>query len=126
MRASCAPYNDCFNFKQNQPFDVYIDQNPDDTIPIKYSSLEDVKKTIEKLEFLYKNDHYTHKRVKQVAVIMMVRLRHIFVMKHRYPNTKDIEKRYKLSYLYNEFLKMRTKIKLDQFRKQSKFKFKIK
>jgi hypothetical protein len=40
-------------------FDVYIDKNPKDTISIKYTSLQDVKDTINKLETLYsrKNIH---------------------------------------------------------------------
>ena len=38
-----------FLFNPNNPkksFDVYIDKNPKDTIPIKYSSLEDNQKTL--------------------------------------------------------------------------------
>ena len=31
-------------------FDVYIDKNPKDTIPIKYTTLQDVKTTIRKLK----------------------------------------------------------------------------
>jgi len=31
-------------------FDVYIDKNPNDTIKIKYTTVEDVKKTIRNLE----------------------------------------------------------------------------
>ena len=42
-------------------FDVYIDKNPKDTIHIKYTTLEDVKNTIDKLEKLYKHKKYTHK-----------------------------------------------------------------
>ena len=122
MIASCAPYNDCFKFKQDRPFDVYIDQNPKDTIPIRYATIDDVRQTIKRLELLYKKNDYTHKRVKQVAVIMMIRLRHIFLMKHLYPNTQDIKKRFTLSYRYNQFLKQRTKIKSDRLRKLHKFK----
>ena len=55
-------------------FDVYIDKNPKDTIHIKYTTLEDVKNTIDKLERLYKNKKYTHKRIWQVGMIMKVRL----------------------------------------------------
>ena len=29
-------------------FDVYIDKNPNDTIPIKFTTLDDVKNTIKK------------------------------------------------------------------------------
>ena len=67
-----------FLFNPKNPkksFDVYIDKNPKDTIHIKYTTLEDVKNTINKLEKLYKNKKYTHKRIWQVAMIMNVRLR---------------------------------------------------
>ena len=49
-----------FLYNPNNPkksFDVYIDKNPDDTIPIKYTTVSDVKKTIKKLERLYKKVH---------------------------------------------------------------------
>jgi CRISPR/Cas system-associated exonuclease Cas4 (RecB family) len=51
-----------FLYNPNNPdksFDVYIDKNPNDTIPIKYKTLDDVKNTIKKLERLYKNKKYT-------------------------------------------------------------------
>jgi len=44
-------------------FDVYIDKNPEDTIHIKYTTVEDVKNTIRNLERLYKNKRYPHKRI---------------------------------------------------------------
>ena len=103
-----------FLFNPNNPkksFDVYIDKNPKDTIPIKYKTIDDVKNTINKLERLYKNNKYPHKRISQVAMIMMVRLRII--------NDKD--NRYKLSKRYFEFLKKRTKLKEDKERKKLKF-----
>ena len=103
-----------FLFNPNNPkksFDVYIDKNPKDTIPIKYKTIDDVKNTINKLERLYKNNKYPHKRISQVAMIMMVRLRVI--------NDKD--NRYKLSKRYFEFLKKRTKIKEEKERKKLKF-----
>jgi molybdopterin converting factor small subunit len=93
-----------FLFNPNNPkksFDVYIDKNPKDTIPIKYKTLEDVKKTIKKLERLYKSGKYPHKRISQVAMIMMVRLRVI--------NPKD--ERTKVATRYFGFLKERTKKK---------------
>ena len=46
-----------FLYNPNNPsksFDVYIDKNPNDTIPIKYTTVTDVKNTINKLERLYK------------------------------------------------------------------------
>ena len=104
-----------FLFNPDNPkksFDVYIDKNPKDTIPIKYKTLDDVKDTIKKLERLYKNNKYPHKRISQVAMIMMVRLRVI--------NDKD--KRFKLSKKYFEFLKKRTKIKEEKDRKKLIFK----
>ena len=56
-------------------FDVYIDKNPKDTIHIKYTTLEDVENTIDKLEQLYKRKKYTHKRIWQVGMILKVRLK---------------------------------------------------
>ena len=66
-----------FLYNPNNPkksFDVYIDKNPKDTIPIKYKTVEDVKKTIYKLERLYKGQKYSHKRIWQVGMILKVRL----------------------------------------------------
>jgi hypothetical protein len=80
-------------------FDVYIDKNPKDTIHIKYTTLNDVKNTINKLETLYKSKRYTHKRIWQVAMIMKVRLRVL----------KDIKlEQYRLAKKYLDFLSERT------------------
>ena len=69
MTSSCAPYKFCKNktrkkqrkkrkkkkqflYNPDDPdksFDVYIDKNPKDTIPIKYTTVKDVKNTIKKL-----------------------------------------------------------------------------
>ena len=49
--------NKQFLYNPNNPkksFDVYIDKNPKDTIPIKYTTVKDVKNTIKKLEKLFK------------------------------------------------------------------------
>ena len=47
-------------FNPNNPkksFDVYyIDKNPHDTINMKYTTIQDVKETIQKLERLYKSN----------------------------------------------------------------------
>ena len=62
-----------FLYNPNDPsksFDVYIDKNPKDTIPIKYTTVKDVKDTIKKLERLYKTKKYPHKRIWQVGMIM--------------------------------------------------------
>ncbi len=73
-------------------FDVYIDKNPNDTINIKYTTINDVKNTIKKLETLYKTKKYPHKRIWQVGMIMKVRLEAI--KKHKttiFKKTKNIK-----------------------------------
>ena len=93
-----------FLFNPENPeksFDVYIDKNPRDTIHIKYTTVEDVKHTIDKLEKLYKNKKYTHKRIWQVGMIMNVRLK---VLKNIKP------KQYALANKYFTFLGKRTKL----------------
>lgn len=97
----------------DKSFDVYIDKNPKDTIPIKYKTLQDVKDTINKLEYLYKSKKYTHKRIWQVAMIMKVRLN---VLKNIKPQ------QYRLSEKYFNFLGSRTKLTPDE-RFKSTFKF---
>ena len=97
-----------FLYDPNNPkksFDVYIDKNPKDTINIKYTTLEDVKNTINKLEKLYKTKKYTHKRIWQVGMIMKVRLE---VLKDKKPQ------QYALSKKYFEFLGKRTKLDNNQ------------
>ena len=94
-----------FLFNPKNPkksFDVYIDKNPKDTISIKYTTLEDVKNTIDKLEKLYKNKKYTHKRIWQVGMIMYVRLK---VLRNKKP------KEYALANKYFIFLGKRTKLR---------------
>lgn len=91
-----------FLFNPNDPkrsFDVYIDKNPNDTIPIKYKSVNDVKDTIIKLEKLYKAKKYPHKRIWQVGMIMKVRLN---VLKDKKP------REYALANRYFKFLGVRT------------------
>ena len=93
-----------FLFNPNNPkksFDVYIDKNPKDTIHIKYTTTEDVKNTIDKLEKLYKHKKYTHKRIRQVGMIMNVRLK---VLQSKKP------KQYALANKYFRFLGKRTKL----------------
>ena len=82
-------------------FDVYIDKNPRDTIHIKYTTVDDVKMTIRKLERLYKDKKYTHKRIWQVGMIMKVRLE---VLRNKKP------KEYHLAKKYFDFLSGRTKM----------------
>lgn len=116
-----------FLYNPNDPkksFDVYIDKDPSDTIPIKYTTVKDVENTIKKLEKLYKEGKYSHKRIWQVGMIMKVRLE--AMKKHKkimYPNAKDITKRYHLANKYFKFLGKRTKVKGEQERKKLKFNF---
>lgn len=105
-----------FFFNPKDPkrsFDVYIDKNPDDTIPIKYTTIDDVKNTIKNLENLYKNKKYNHKRIWQVGMIMYVRLK---ILKDKKPQ------QFKLSERYFKFLGERTKLKNEE---RYKFNFKI-
>ena len=106
-----------FLYNPNNPkksFDVYIDKNPRDTIHIKYTTIEDVKNTIRKLEILYKEKKYSHKRIWQVGMIMKVRLE---VLKNKKPE------QYKLSKKYFEFLGKRTHAKDEKRRFKMGFVF---
>ena len=85
--------------KPDKSFDVYIDKNPKDTIPIKYTTISDVKNTIRTLEHLYKIKRYSHKRIWQVGMILYVRLKVI-------KKIKPIQ--YALASKYFKFLKHRT------------------
>jgi hypothetical protein len=96
-----------FLFNPNDPkksFDVYIDKNPKNTIPIRYKTVDDVKDTIQKLESLYKAKKYPHKRIWQVGMIMKVRLG---VLKDKKP------REYSLSNRYFKFLSARSKLSED-------------
>ena len=105
-------------------FDVYIDKNPDDTIPIKYTTTSDVIHTIKKLERLFKTKQYTHKRIWQVGMIMKVRLEAIYrYRKTKYKNAKQIYSRYNLAKRYFKFLGKRTKQKTFGERKKMTFTF---
>ena len=101
-----------FLYNPNNPkksFDVYIDKNPNDTIPIKYTTVKDVKNTIKKLERLYKTKKYPHKRIWQVGMIMKVRLE--AMLKHKktkYPNAKKVLKIINLANKYFKFLGKKT------------------
>jgi hypothetical protein len=75
--------------------------------------LEDVKNTINKLEKLYKDKKYTHKRIWQVGMIMKVRLE---VLKNIKPDQYNISKK------YLDFLGKRTKL-ANKDRYNSVFKY---
>jgi len=104
-----------FLFNPDNPklsFNVYTDKNPNDTIPIHYKTINDVKHTIRKLEKVYKAHKYTHRRIWAVAMIMKVRLD---VLKQKKPEE------YKLANRHFQFLGERTKMnEIDRY--QSVFK----
>ncbi|MAV65052.1 MAG: hypothetical protein CMG00_07675 [Candidatus Marinimicrobia bacterium] len=105
-------------------FDVYINKNPSDTIPIKYTTVKDVKSTIKKLESLFKRGAYPHKRIWQVGMILKVRLE--AMKKHKktkYPNAKFVNQRFNLANKYFKFLGKRSKLK--SFKERKKLVFKI-
>ena len=81
--------------------DLFTNDNPNDTIHIKYTTLEDVKNTIDKLENLYKAKKYPHKRIFQIGLIMKVRLNLLKKIK---------QEQYALANKYYKFLKKRTKL----------------
>ena len=81
--------------------DLFTNENPNDTIHIKYTTLDDVKNTIDKLEKLYKDTKYPHKRIFQIGLIMKVRLELLKKIK---------PEQYALANKYYEFLKKRTKL----------------
>ena len=81
--------------------DLFTNDNPNDTIHIKYTTLRDVKNTIDKLEKLYKDKKYPHKRIFQVSMIMAMRLK---LLKKIKPEQYDLANK------YYEFLKKRTKL----------------
>ena len=104
-------------------FDVYINKNPSDTISVKYTTIDDLKKTIIKLEKLYKAKKYDHKRIWQVGMILKVRLEAMLKNKKKlYPNAKFVKERFKLAERYFYFLKNRTS--LNEINRR-KLKFKI-
>ena len=115
-----------FLYNPNDPknsFDVYIDKNPKDTIPIKYTTIKDIENTIKKLERLYKTKKYSHKRIWQVGMIMKVRLEAIYkYRKTKFKNAKNIVSRYNLSKRYFKFLGQRSKKKSFEERKKMVFK----
>ena len=81
--------------------------------PINFDTVNDVKNTILKLETLYKNNKYEHRKVSHVSMIMYGRLKLL----------KDKKKKeFELAERYFEFLKERTKLSQIQ---RHKFKFKF-
>ena len=116
-----------FLYNPNDPkksFDVYIDKNPADTLPIKYTTVDDVKDTVNNLEKLYKTNKYPHKRIWQVGMILKVRLEAMLKNKKTlYPNAKNVKQRFIIAKKYFLFLGKRSKIKNEKDRKKLSFHF---
>ena len=117
-----------FLFNPNDPknsFDVYIDKNPKDTIPISYKTVEDVKRTVRRLERLYKSGKYSHKRIWQVGMIMKVRLAAMLKHLNRLKNVDipELKKRANIAEKYFRFLGSRTKAKTFDERSKMIFRF---
>lgn len=109
--------------RPNKDYDLFGNRNPKDTIHVKYKTIEDLKNSILKLEKLYKDNKYPHKRIVQVAMVINKRLKHIYDNKDTlYVNAKKIKERYLLSDKYLKFLKGRTK-KNENNRRKLIFKF---
>ena len=111
----------------SKSFDVYIDKNPKDTISIKYTTLQDIERTIKKLERLFKTKKYSHKRIWQVGMILKIRLEAINKYKKtKYKHAKNVYKRYQLANRYFNFLRKRSQKKTFLERKKMTFIFNTK
>ena len=92
---------------------LYTDEQPNDTVSIKFSTVQEVKNTINKLEKLYKSGTRPHIRISQIAQVLEQRSR--FMAGKKKENA--------LAKKYTSFLKERTKIKNEKDRKKMVFKF---
>jgi DNA-binding transcriptional MerR regulator len=92
---------------------LYTDENPADTIPIKFSTLVNVNNTIKMLESLYRKEKYPHIRISQVANVLEQRLRFM----------KGKTKEHSQAKRYTDFLKKRTRTIGLEARKKLRFKF---
>ena len=110
--------------KPELSMDIYSNNNPKDTIPIKYSTLIELQNTIINLEKLYKNKKYNHKRISQVGLILKVRLEILNKYKKtKFKKAKNVYSRYLLAKKYFNFLKYRSKLNTFSERKNIDFKF---
>ena len=99
---------------------LYTDENPKDTVRIKYATVKDIKFTINKLESLYARKLRPHARISKIANVLEQRMR---VLKDKNPGNNEISKRHALTKKYFEFLKRRTKQNTEEKRKELKFLF---
>lgn len=75
---------------------LYTDDNPQNTIPIRFKTVGDVENTIAHLEKLRRNQQYSLIRLKQVALVLYARLRVLRTTKPR---------QFAIARKYYEFLK---------------------
>ena len=100
-----------------EQYDLYSDANPKDTIPVRYDTVDNLKKTIKKLERLYKRGAYSHARIVQVVNVIKQRLK-VMVDQHN-----KGKRRLTLASKYFGFLtQKRTPIKSQSKRKKLVFK----
>ena len=99
-----------------EKYDLYSDANPADTVRIRYTTVDDVKNTIKKVERLYKKNVITHTRAVQIVNVLVQRLR---VIEKNFNKGSD---RLRLARRYFNHLKKRTKLELQE---RKKFLFKI-
>jgi len=59
----------------NTSYDAYILKNRKNTLSINYKNISDMKNTIRKLECLYKTRKLSHRRISEVALVMMQKLK---------------------------------------------------
>lgn len=142
MKSSCAPFKHCkkSNSKEKKEFlynkknpsksrDIFSNDNPKDTVNVKYSNIKELKGSIIKLEKLFSNKEKNHKRISQIAMIMRVRINEISNKNKTYEKVRsktylnDLNKRVILIKKYTDFLKKRTKLKT--FNERINIKFKI-
>lgn len=142
MKSSCAPFKHCkkSNSKEKKEFlynkknpsksrDIFSNDNPKDTVNVKYSNIKELKGSIIKLEKLFSNKEKNHKRISQIAMIMRVRINEISNKIKTYEKVRsktylnDLNKRVILIKKYTDFLKKRTKLKT--FNERINIKFKI-
>ena len=124
QRASCAKYKKCPSPKKNEGKDpkkgtgkkpkgsgrrLYTDENPSDTVSVKFATVQDIKDTLSKKSFKSKS----HKRQSQIINLIHQRSR------AAYQNAKDpkVKARLKKSYDYAKKRKEASKKKTIRMRK---------
>ena len=125
QRASCAKYKKCPSPKKNEGKDpakgtgkkpkgsgrrLYTDEDPSDTVSVKFATVQDIKDTLSKDSFKSKS----HKRQSQIINLIHQRSR------AAYKNAKDpkVKARLKKAFEYAEKRKEASKKKTQRMRKQ--------